>query len=166
MTAFMGGDVGGLAFVEEDGMDVTFQVVDGDQGKIVGEGESFCVGDADEEGSGEAGTAGDGDGVEVGEGGVGLHQCGADDGNDGAEMLAGGEFRDDAAVAGVGGDLGGDYGTEGVGAALDDGGSGLVAGGFDGEDETGVGHVFSLSGDVGWDSRICSCAVPGPKIRQ
>jgi hypothetical protein len=31
-----------------------------------------------------------------------------------------------------------------VGAALDDGGSGLVAGGFDGEDEA-AGHGFSLA---------------------
>jgi hypothetical protein len=35
-----------------------------------------------------------------------------------------------------------------VSAALDDGGGGLVAGGFDGEDEAAA-HRFSLSGSTG-----------------
>ena len=71
-------------------MDVAFEVVDGDEGEIPGEGEGFGVGDTDKEGSGETGTAGDGDGVEIGEGDAGLRQRGADDRNDGAEMLAAG----------------------------------------------------------------------------
>jgi hypothetical protein len=49
-------------------------------------------------------------------------------------MLAAGKLGDDSAVAGVGGDLRGDDGAERVSAALDDGGGGLVAGGFDAED--------------------------------
>jgi len=44
----------GLALVEQHGVDVAFEVVDGDQRKIVGEGESFGIGDADEERAGEA----------------------------------------------------------------------------------------------------------------
>jgi hypothetical protein len=47
-------------------------------------------------------------------------------------MLAGGQLGDDAAIAGMGGDLRGDDGGESAGAALNDGGGGLVAGGFDG----------------------------------
>ena len=54
-------------------------------------------------------------------------------------MLAAGELRDDAAVEGVEVDLAGNDGGEGVGAMADDGGGGLVAGGFDAEDEAG-GH--------------------------
>jgi hypothetical protein len=63
---------GGLAFVEEDRVDVAFEVVDGDEGQAGGEGEGFGVGDTDEECSSEAGAGGDGDGVEIGEGDVGL----------------------------------------------------------------------------------------------
>ena len=120
-------------------------MVDGDEREILGEGESFGVGDADQQRSGEAGTVGYGDGVEVGEGDAGLGESGADDGDDGAEMLAGGQLGDDAAVTGMGGDLGGDDGGERAGAALDDGGGSLVARGFDGEDEAAGGHLYSLA---------------------
>ena len=148
-------------------MDVAFEMVDSDEGKVVGEGEGLGVGDADQKGSGEAWAAGDGDGVKMGEGDVGLGKGRAHDRDDGAEMLAGGEFRDDAAVTGVGGDLGGDYGAEGVGATFDDSGCGLVAGGFDGENETGVGHVFSLATCGGADSRgklaLAYCFPPIPR---
>ena len=116
-------------------MDVAFEVVDGDEGDVLRVGQGLGVGDADEQRSGEAGAGGDGDGVEIGEGDAGLGQGGADDGNDGAEMLAAGQLGDDAAVAGMGGDLRGDDRGKRAGAALDDGGGGLVAGGFDGEDE-------------------------------
>ena len=80
----------GFAGFHEDGVDVAFEVVDGDErlGEAVGEG--FGVGDADEEGSGETGTFGHGDGVEVGEGEVGAGEGFADDEDDVAEVLAGG----------------------------------------------------------------------------
>ncbi len=123
---------------------MAFEVVDGDEGKVVGKGEGFGVGDADEKRSGEAGAGGDGDGVEVGEGQAGFGEGGADDGNDGAEMLAAGQLGNDAAVAGVGGDLRGDDGRESARAALDNGRGGFVAGGFDAEDEAGAGHDSSL----------------------
>ena len=114
------------------------------RGRLLREGEGLGVGDADQQRSGEAGAGGDGDGVEIGEGDVGLSERGADDGNDGAEMLAAGQLGNDAAVAGVGGDLRGDDGGERARAALDDGRGGLVAGGFDAEDEAGAGHSFSV----------------------
>ena len=60
-------------------------------------------------------------------------------------MLAAGELGNDSAVAGVGGDLRGDDGGKRARSALDDGGGGLVAGGFDAEDEAGAGHDFSLA---------------------
>ena len=37
-----------LAFLEEDRVNVAFEMIDGDEGKLVGEGERFGVGDADE----------------------------------------------------------------------------------------------------------------------
>ena len=126
-------------------MDVAFKVVDGDEGDVLREGQGLGVGDADEQSTGEARAGGNGDGVEIGEGDVGLGESGADDGDDGAEVLAAGEFGNDSAVASVGGDLGGDGRGEGAGAALYDGGGGLVAGGFDGEDKTDA-HLISLSG--------------------
>ena len=113
-------------------MDVAFQMVDGDERQAVGEGQSLGVGDAHQKRSGETGAAGDGDGVEIGEGDVGLGECGADHGNNGAEMLAASQLGNDASIAGVGGDLRGNDGAERARAALDHGGGGLVAGGFDG----------------------------------
>ena len=89
-------------------MDVAFEVVDGDEGKAGGEGKGLGVGDSDEQGSGEARAGGDGDGVEVGESDFGLGEGGADDGDNGAQMLAAGQLGDDSAIAGVGGDLRGD----------------------------------------------------------
>ena len=115
-------------------------------GRLLREGEGLGVGDADEKRSGQAGAGGDGDGVEVGERDVGLGERGADDGNDGAEMLAAGQLRHHAAVARMGGDLRGDDGGEGARAALDDGGGGFVAGAFNAKDEAGAGHVFSVDG--------------------
>ena len=83
-------------------------MVDGDEGDVLREGQRLGVGDADQEGSGEAGPGGDGDGIEVVEGDARLGEGGADDGDDGAEMLAGGKLGYDTAIAGVGGDLRGD----------------------------------------------------------
>jgi len=58
----------------------------------------------------------------------------ANDGDDGAEVFAGGEFRDDAAVVGVD-ELAGDDVREYLGAAAHDRRRGLVAGAFDAENE-------------------------------
>ena len=59
-------------------------------------------------------------------------------------MLAAGELRNDAAVAGVGGDLRGDDRRKRARSALDNGCGGFVAGGLDAEDEAGAGHGSSL----------------------
>ncbi len=144
------GGVGASAGLHEDGVDVAFEVVDGDEGFVEAVAEGLGVGDADEECSGEAGAFGDGDGVEVGEGEVGAGEGFADDEDDVAEVLAGGEFGDDTAVVGVEGHLGGDDVGERVAAGADDGGGGLVAGGFDAEDETGFDHVW--------------CTPPSPRL--
>lgn len=125
-------------------MDVALKVIDGDEREVARVGEGLGVGDADEERAGQAGAGGDGDGVEVGEGEVGLGEGGANDRNDGAEMFAAGKLGDDAAIRGVGGDLRGDDGGQGAGTAFDDGRGGLIAGGFDAEDEA-AGHDFSLA---------------------
>ena len=119
-------------------MDVAFEMVDGDEREVGAEGQGLGEGDADEQGSGEAGAFGDGDGVEIGVGDTGSLHGLADDGDDGAEVLAGGELGDDASVVAVD-ELGGDDVGEDLVAVADDGCGGLVAGAFDTEDEA-VGH--------------------------
>ncbi len=105
-----GGSV--LALFEEDGVNMAFEVVDGDDGEIAREGEGLGVGDSDEECAGEAGAGGDGNGVEVVEADGCFSKCRADHGNDGAEMLAAGELGDHSAEAGMRGDLRGYDGRE------------------------------------------------------
>ena len=62
-----GSGAGGAVGFEEDGVDVAFEMIDGDERFVQRGGEGFSVGDADEEGADEAWALGDGDGVEVGE---------------------------------------------------------------------------------------------------
>lgn len=125
--------------LHEHGKDVALEVVDGKERFREGEAERLGVGDADEQGAGETWAGGDGDGVEVGEADVRAGDGFANHRNDVAEVLSAGEFGDDAAIDGVEIDLAGDDGGEGFDAVADDGGGGLVAGGFDAEDEAG-GH--------------------------
>jgi len=125
-------------------VDVAFEVVYGDKGKFAGVCEGFGVGDADKERAGETGAGGDGDGIEIGESDAGLGKGGADDGDNGAQMLAAGQLGDDSTIARVGGDLRGDGRGKRAGAALNDGRGGFIAGGFDAEDEA-TGHGFSLA---------------------
>jgi len=115
-------------------VDVAFEVVDRDEGLVGGEGEGFGEGDADEERAGEAGAGGDGDGFEIGVLEAGAVHGFADDGGDGAEVLAAGELRDDAAVVGVD-ELAGYDVRQNLAAVADDRGGGLVAGAFDAENE-------------------------------
>ena len=75
---------------------------------------------------------------------MGFSERGADDGNDGAKMLAAGQLWNDAAVASMRGDLRGDDGGKRARSAFDDGRGGFVAGGLNAEDEAGAGHGSSL----------------------
>ena len=56
----------------------------------------------------------------------------------------------------MGGDLGGDDGGEDARATLDHGRGGLVAGGFDAEDEAADGHMFSLAATCGGADTACA----------
>ena len=78
----------GFALIQQHRVDVAFEVVDGDERKLVGEGQRLSVGDADQQSSGEAGAGGDGDGIEIGERDAGLFESCADDGNDGAHAVS------------------------------------------------------------------------------
>ena len=129
-----------LALLQQHGVNVAFEVVDGDQRLVEGEGESFGVADADQQGSGESGALRDGDGVDGVVRVPSLGQRLAHDGHDGAQMLPRGQFRHDTAVGLVGGDLRGDNIRDQLLARAHHGRRGLVAGTFDAED-VGVGHV-------------------------
>ena len=127
-------------------MDVTFDVIDTDEGHSGGKAQTFGVGESDEQGANESGSNSDCDGGETFEAGIGALQGLANDGNDGAEVFARGEFGDDSAVSAVGGDLrGDDAGEDGIAAggvaSLNDGRGGFIAGGFDAENT----HYFYLS---------------------
>jgi len=132
------GDVGG----DVCGVDVGVEVINGEEGEVSGPGEGFCGGGADEEGADESGTVGDGDGMDVVEGEVRVGECGGEDGDEGFEMGATGDFGDDATETGVKGFGRGDGGGALVDAIGDDGGGGLVAGGFDAEDVDGHDNPF------------------------
>ena len=147
-----------FALLEKDGVDVAFEVVDGDEGKFVCVGESLSVGDADEKRSGEAGAGGDGDGVEVRKRKAGFGEGCADDGNNGAKMLAAGKLRNDSAVTRVGCNLRGDNGGKRARSTLDDSRGGFVAGGLDAEDEAG-GHEFSVGAMAVPDTGVTSSSV-------
>ena len=117
-------------------MDVTFEVVDGDERLVETEAEGLGVGDANQKCTGEARAFGDGYGVEIGERYVGTRQCLADDRDDIAQVFAGGEFGNDATVVRMEGHLrGNDVGKRG-GASAYDGSGGLVAGAFDAQYQT------------------------------
>ena len=124
----------GVGF-QEDGVNVSFEMIDGDERLPKCEGENFAVREADEESAGEAGTLRDGDSVEIGEGDVGLVECFANDGNDFAEMFAGGKLGNDAAEFAVNVNLRGDDAREDAASTGDDGGGRFVAGGFDAQDQ-------------------------------
>jgi len=114
---------------------VPLQVVDADQRQPLPEGQPFGEVDADEQAAGQAGAARHGDGVEgvVAEGGF-LHRL-ADDRADDLDVGAGGDLREDAAVRRMQVNLGGDDIGDDVPPVADDGGSGLVATGFDAQDQ-------------------------------
>ena len=94
-----------LGMLQENSVDVPFEVVDGDERQVAREGQGLGVTDSDKQGACEPGAFRDGDGVEVGEGSAGFVQGCADDGDDVAEVFARCEFRDDASIGRMGGDL-------------------------------------------------------------
>lgn len=133
-----GGELGFGAFDEPVCVDVTFEVIDADERQAAAEGDGARGVVADQETAGEAGAPGAGDGIDVVEGAVrGLERF-ADDGHDLEQVLAAGDFGDDAAVFCVEVDLGCDDGGECHAAIFDDGRGRLVARRFDRENF----HVF------------------------
>ena len=111
-------------------MNVALDMVDRDEREAAGERESFGIGDADQQRTDQTGTFRDGDCGQIVERGVGLLECLADHGNDGAQVFAGSKFGNHAAVFAVRRKLGGDYRGENNAAVFDHGSRGFVTRGF------------------------------------
>ena len=132
-----------LPLLEQDGVDVAFKVVDGDERLIESESERLRIADSDEEGAGESGPLRNGYRVDRFVSVPGIGQGLPHHWYDGAQMFAGCKFGDDSAVRLVRGDLRRDHvGNEFLSRA-NDGGRSFIAGAFDAENE-GVGHVDIL----------------------
>ena len=137
---------------------MAFKMIDGDERDVLRVCEGLGIGDANQQRSRKARARSDCDGVEVRESHLGLFECGTDDGNNSAQMLAAGELGDDSAIACVRGDLRGNDGRESARTALDNCGGGFVARRFDGEDEAVAGHVYSLAFGESASQRVSGAA--------
>lgn len=128
-----GGEGGGIWAIKPVGVDVGFDMMNGIEGFLMCEGECAGGESADKKRAIEAGSVGDGDGVNLIYGESGIFEGLVDDGVDGLDVGAGGEFRDDAAVFAhqIGG-RGNDVAFDGA-AICYDGSASVVAGGFDTE---------------------------------
>jgi hypothetical protein len=82
----------------QNGVNMTLEVVDGDQRLAQGKGQRFGVSDAHQERARQAWTLSHGDGVKVREADAGFVQCGPDHRNNVAQVFARGEFRNHTAI--------------------------------------------------------------------
>ena len=108
---------------------MAFQVVDADQGDSLGQGNAFGRIDPDQEAPGQARPVSDGDGVYFIPANPGGNQSILDNGPNGQDVLAGGDFGKNPAITPVNIDLGGDDIGADVEAVLDHGGGIHLAGG-------------------------------------
>ena len=124
-----------LALRQQNRVNVTFEMVDGDERLAQGEGQRFGVGNPHQQCARQAWALGHGDGIQIGEADAGFVQRRANHRNDVAQMFARGEFRNHAAIGRMDGDLRGHNAREDAPPALHHRGRGLVAGAFDGENQ-------------------------------
>lgn len=89
--------ISGCVVSHAAGVDVGFDVIDGDEWNVECECDGFGCGESDEEGSDQSGFGGNSDSAELIGFTVCLCECGGDDGQDSFYMGAGGDFRDDSA---------------------------------------------------------------------
>ena len=114
------------------------EMIDGDQRFLVDQRDRLGGGKADHDAADEAGAGGGGNAIEFGEGDTRGFQGAPDEHIERLDMGPGGDFRHDAAIAGMFVDLGidfiGKYGAGPVIGAGDDSGGGFVAGGLQPQD--------------------------------
>ena len=134
-----------LALFEQHSVNVSFEMVDGDERLVSGESEGLGVAQADQQSARESRALCDGDCVDGFVGLAGIFESLANHRHDGAEMLARSELGDNSSEGLMGGDLRvNDVGDEFF-ARAHDGGGGFVAGRLDAED-VGVWHGFIVRG--------------------
>ena len=121
--------------IHEDGMNMAFKMVYGDQRLAQSERQRLGVQDADQQCSGQAWALSYRYRIEILEGDTGLGHSGAHHRDQVAEMFARGEFGDDAAISRMQFDLAGNHVGQDLLARTHDGGRGFVAAAFDPEDQ-------------------------------
>lgn len=131
--------LGGLCGLHQNGVDVAFKMIDGQQRFAQSVAVGLGKGDADEQGSGQTGAAGDGDCVQVVRGDASLCERVTHNGNDVAQMFAAGKLWHHAAIECMHLHLRRDDVAEHLRAVAYDSCGGFVAGTFNAEDEAG-GH--------------------------
>lgn len=119
---------------EPIGIDMRLEMMDSVEGFIPEDGESAGSKSADEKRPDETRGMSDGNGVNIGSGDASVAKGLVDDGEDGFEVGAGGDFGDDASVSSKNVDLRDNDITKNMNAIFNDGSSGFITGGFDGED--------------------------------
>ena len=128
---------------EKHSVHVPFKMVHGDERFAERHGQNLSVGDAHEQRTDEPRTLRDGDGIDFRELDAGLFHGFAHDRNDLPQMLAGGQFRYDAAIFAMNVDLRGDDARENAAASGHNGCCRFIAGRFDAQNQ---GFSFSQQG--------------------
>ena len=134
----------GLSFLlrQQHGMNVAFQVVNGNQRLAQGKGKRLGVRHAYQERTCQAWAFCDRDRVKVGEPDAGFLHSSADDGDDVPQVLARGEFRNHSTIGCVDRDLRGHNAGQDAVPALHDGGCRFIAGAFNRQHQAfGLTHV-------------------------
>jgi hypothetical protein len=90
---------------QQNGVNMTLKVVYGDKRLFQSKGERLGIGDSNQKGACQAGAFCDRDRVQIVEADSGFVQCGTHHGNDIAQVLAGGKFRNHTAIRRMNGDL-------------------------------------------------------------
>lgn len=126
---------------EKGRIEMAFQMMDGVERALQGEGDRLAEREADEEGSHQAGTARGGHGsdiADIAEADAGRRQRFPAHPRPVGEVLPRRDLRDHAAVGTVRGELAGDHGREHPPLAVEHRAGGVVARGLDPENEGGV----------------------------
>jgi putative nucleotidyltransferase with HDIG domain len=135
------GQRSGIAIVEhlllrqQNGVNVTLEMVDRNERLAQGEGQRLRVADAHQECASQAWSLGHCDRLEVLQVNAGLVQCGADHGNDVAQVFARGEFRNHTAIGRMDGNLRGHNTRQYAAPAFHHRGRRLITRAFDGENQ-------------------------------
>jgi hypothetical protein len=112
---------------EQNRVNVSFDMMDRDQGDLAGEAEGLGVCDTDKERTDKAGAGGDRDGRKTAKRNARLLQSLVNNRADSAQVFARGELGNDPAILCVNVELGSDDARANAATIFDNGGGGFVA---------------------------------------